>query len=189
VAGRRLDPDEDALWRKVTATVRPILRRPPVRPVVVPVADTGVAETPAKPRKPAGRIPPLREKPVVPAKSPPGPGETLDGGWDRRLARGAVAPDITIDLHGHTLASAHFALEEGLSRAVMEDARLMLLVTGRPPREREVDGSIRRGAIRAAVGDWLLGSGYAGRIAAVRNAHPRHGGAGALYIVFRRRRG
>ncbi|MDQ4088060.1 MAG: Smr/MutS family protein, partial [Pseudomonadota bacterium] len=24
--------------------------------------------------------------------------------------------------------------------------------------------------------------------AAVRNAHPRHGGAGALYIVLRRRR-
>jgi DNA-nicking Smr family endonuclease len=38
------------------------------------------------------------------------------------------------------------------------------------------------------VGDWLAASRHAGSIAAVRNAHPRHGGAGALYIVLRRRR-
>ena len=29
---------------------------------------------------------------------------------------------------------------------------------------------------------------HSGDIAAVRGAHPRHGGAGALYIVLRRRR-
>ena len=42
--------------------------------------------------------------------------------------------------------------------------------------------------IAAAIGDWLAGSRHAGRIAAVRGAHPRHGGAGALYIVLRRNR-
>jgi DNA-nicking Smr family endonuclease len=47
---------------------------------------------------------------------------------------------------------------------------------------------VKRGAIRAAVGDWLAASRHAGHIAAVRGAHPRHGGAGALYIVLRRRR-
>ncbi len=45
-----------------------------------------------------------------------------------------------------------------------------------------------RGASRAAGGDWLAASRHADQIAAVRNAHPRHGGAGALYIVLRRRR-
>jgi DNA-nicking Smr family endonuclease len=117
------------------------------------------------------------------------PGETLDGGWDRRLSRGLVAPDRTIDLHGHTLASAHDALDHALDRAVGEGARLILLVTGRPPRADDRGmGKPRRGAIRAAIGDWLAGSHHAGRIAAVRNAHPRHGGAGALYIVLRRNR-
>jgi DNA-nicking Smr family endonuclease len=38
------------------------------------------------------------------------------------------------------------------------------------------------------VGDWLAASRHAGDIAAVRNAHPRHGGGGALYIVLRRGR-
>lgn len=114
------------------------------------------------------------------------PGETLDGGWDRRLRRGLVSPERTIDLHGHTLASAHAALDQGLDRAIVDDVRTLLLVTGKPPREGSVPP--RRGAIRASIGDWLAGSRHASRIAAIRNAHPRHGGAGALYIILRRRK-
>ena len=116
------------------------------------------------------------------------PGETLDGGWDRRLRRGLVAPDSVIDLHGHTLASAHGALDHALDRAISDGDRLLLLVTGRPPRPQDGSDRPRRGLIRASIGDWLLGSRHAGRIAAVRNAHPRHGGAGALYVILRRRR-
>lgn len=97
--------------------------------------------------------------------------------------RGIVAPDRTVDLHGHTLTSAHSALDHALAQAIADDARLVLLITGKPPK-----GDERRGAIRAAIGDWLAGSRHAARIAAVRNAHPRHGGAGALYVILRRRR-
>ena len=65
---------------------------------------------------------------------------------------------------------------------------MLLLVTGKPPRP-ESERPHARGAIRAVVGDWLAGSRHAGAIAAVRGAHPRHGGSGALYIVLRRPRG
>ncbi|HWI85534.1 MAG TPA: Smr/MutS family protein [Sphingomonas sp.] len=111
--------------------------------------------------------------------------DTLDGGWDRRLRQGSVAPERTIDLHGHTLTSAQAALEQALARAVADDVRLLLVITGKPPRAEDK----RRGLIRASIGDWLGGSGYRDRIAAVRHAHPRHGGAGALYLILRRRRG
>ena len=57
--------------------------------------------------------------------------------------------------------------------------------TGTPPRA-ESERPHARGAIRAAVADWLAASRHADRIAAVRNAHPRHGGTGALYIVLKR---
>ena len=110
---------------------------------------------------------------------------TLDGSWDRRLTRGLAQPDASLDLHGHTLNSAHMLLDQGLERAIARGDRVLLLVTGKPPRP-ESERPHARGAIRAAVADWLATSRFADRIAAVRNAHPRHGGAGALYIVLRR---
>jgi len=106
------------------------------------------------------------------------PGTTLDGSWDRRLSRGLAQPDAILDLHGHNLATAYALLDERLARAISSGARLLLLITGKP----RAEGGEKRGAIRAAVGDWLAASRHAGDIAAVRNAHPRHGGAvGALH--------
>ena len=115
------------------------------------------------------------------------PGTTLDKSWDRRLGGGGVIPDRTIDLHGHTLASAHAALDRGLDAAIAHGDRVVLLVTGKPPRP-ESERPHARGAIRASIADWLHLSRHAGAIAAVRGAHPRHGGSGALYVVLRRRR-
>lgn len=188
VSGRRLSADEAALWTRVMASVRPIepARKRPVAPAIAPPAPPpGPAQMPrpAKPGAVARQDPP---RPV--ARSAPAVGITLDGGWDRKLSRGAVAPDRTIDLHGHNLDTAYRLLDGALNQAIGAGERVVLLVTGRPPRA----GSERphaRGAIRAAVGDWLAGSRHAGAIAAVGGAHPRHGGAGALYIVLRRPRG
>lgn len=170
---RPLAPDEAALWRQVVRGVRPMAGGAP-QPEAVVAAFTVVP--PLYPRP--------RELPVLAPSRQRGPGDTLDGGWDRRLARGLVQPDLTIDLHGHTLVAAHAALDAGLARGIANHARLILLVTGRPPRERG-DGS-RRGVIRGGIADWLAMSRFADRIAAVRGAHPRHGGAGALYLVLRR---
>lgn len=98
-----------------------------------------------------------------------------------------VFPDATVDLHGHTLHSAHDLLDAALSRSIAHGDRVVLLVTGKPPRA-ESERPHARGAIRAAVGDWLAASRHAGHIAAIRGAHPRHGGAGALYLILRRGR-
>ena len=183
MAGRRLGPDEAALWARVMANVRPI--EPGRLPAVVASAATSaVPVKPSKPTKMAVGAPSVPvPKPVT--KSRTAVGVTLDGGWDRKLSRGVVEPDCTIDLHGHTLDTAYRLLDGALAQAIAAGDRVILLVTGRPPRT----GSERphgRGAIRAAVGDWLNGSRHSGAIAAVRGAHPRHGGAGALYIVLRR---
>jgi DNA-nicking Smr family endonuclease len=130
--------------------------------------------------------PPARTPAPPPAPTRPAPGTTLDGGWDRRLSRGLVQPDLVVDLHGHNLAGAYDLLDRGLEQAVNGGARVLLLVTGKPP--QGTSRPAKRGAIRAAVGDWLAASRHSGNIAAVRGAHPRHGGSGALYIVLRRRR-
>ena len=182
MAGRRLTPEEAAIWQRVRASVRPIERRI--------VADATMADLVAGDMKPMkrvkGRVPVPLVSPVIP-KRPGPPANTLDGGWDKRLSRGAISPDRTIDLHGHTLAAAHAALDHGIADAIASGDRVILLVTGKPPRP-ESERPHARGAIRAAIGDWLAGSRHADRIAAIRGAHPRHGGTGALYVILRRPR-
>jgi DNA-nicking Smr family endonuclease len=174
---RRLDPEEAKLWARVVESVRPI------DGVALPAVPAEAATQEPDPPGPGRR----RGAPPSPSPRPPRkvPGETLDGSWDRRLGRGLVPPDATLDLHGHNLATAYDLLDRRLDEAIRTGARLLLLVTGKPPGPGRGAG---RGAIRAAVGDWLHASRHAGSIAAVRNAHPRHGGAGALYIVVRRSR-
>ena len=169
---RRLNAEEAALWRKVVETVRPLdgSALPPAPPEAAlprPVAKPAALSKPAPAR-------------------PKAPGTTLDASWDRRLSRGLVQPDFTVDLHGHNLATAYDLLDRKLAQGISHEARLILLVTGKPPSDDR--RPIARGAIRAAVGDWLAASRHAGAIAAVRAAHPRHGGQGALYIVLRRKR-
>jgi DNA-nicking Smr family endonuclease len=108
---------------------------------------------------------------------------TLDGSWDRRLSGGTLDPDRVVDLHGLNLDSAWRAIDDALDRAIARGERVVLLITGH---HRPGEPPIRRGAIRAAVHDWLAASRHAGDIAAVRAAHRRHGGGGSLYIVLRR---
>ncbi|MBO9622391.1 MAG: Smr/MutS family protein [Sphingomonas sp.] len=185
---RALAPEEAALWKRVIATVKPLASaRAPARP---PAPEEPAAPTPAARPEPVRPAPKPRRAaapaPIVPPrKEPP---QTLDASWDRKLGRGMVAPESSIDLHGHSLASAYDLLDRGLDAAIRRGDRVLLLITGKPPRP-ESERPHARGAIRAAVGDWLAASRHADRIAAVRGAHPRHGGTGALYIVLRRERG
>jgi len=177
---RRLSPEERALWLRFARTVRAVTPAP----VAAAEASQPVAAQPEKVVAPIAPPPP-RKGPRASAAS----ANTLDGSWDKRIGSGKIVPERTIDLHGHTLAGAHARLEAGLADAVRDGVRTILLVTGRPPRA----GTSRldlplRGIIRASVSDWLATSRHAGDIAAVRAAHPRHGGAGALYIVLRRQR-
>ncbi len=182
MAGRRLSAEEDALWRRVAATVRPIKPHPASQPIASDPARLA-SSAPLQPRPTPHHDSPA--KPIRPVVRTPG--ITLDGSWDRRLASGAIVPDASIDLHGYNLEAAHQRLDAALDRAIRQGDRVLLLITGRPPRP-ESERPHARGRIRAAIGDWLAASRHADRIAAIRGAHPRHGGAGALYIILRRDR-
>jgi DNA-nicking Smr family endonuclease len=192
---RSLSPDEAALWVRVMSGVRPIARRvAEPAPSLAQGAPKPKAPPPPAPMPKASRSMVPAAKPISPTRpaaaarvQPPIVANTLDGSWDRRLSRGLVSPDRTVDLHGHTLASAYDMLDAALSAAIRAGDRTILLVTGKPPRPAS-ERPHARGAIRAATGDWLAGSRHSSAIAAVRAAHPRHGGAGALYIVLKRPR-
>lgn len=187
-APRGLSADEAALWAQLAATVTPL--NPP-RKGEGEQAKLGGGVPPTAPviRPPVskikGRVPPPRPAPS-PAPAPPSaPG--LDSHWERRLARTSTAPDFTLDLHGCTLDQAHRRLDDGLLQAKAMGARLVLLITGKPRPVHAADRGEQRGAIRAKILDWLAAGPHGSDIAAVRPAHRRHGGEGALYLVLRRR--
>jgi DNA-nicking Smr family endonuclease len=137
-----------------------------------------------------GRVPPPKSDPVpMPTPVRPLTAGGLDSSWDRKLTRGPLQPDVTIDLHGLTLSMAYDRLNGGIAQALAMGARVILLIAGkhRPVPENDLRGE-KRGAIRAKLLDWLAASPHAGRIASVRPAQPRHGGDGAVYIVLRKAR-
>lgn len=169
---RSLSPEEAELWARVASTIRPLSRE-----------KIASQPTEIQSKAPLKRAPSARRS--APALPPPpvAPGPGLDGAWDRRLSKGSVEPDRVLDLHGMSLDSAWRAIDLGLERAIARGERVVLLITGH---HRPGEPPIRRGAIRAAIDDWLAASRHAGRIAAVRGAHRRHGGGGSLYIILRR---
>jgi DNA-nicking Smr family endonuclease len=172
---RALNADEAELWARVTATIRPLSREPlktspaPEKPAVQ------TAVVPARKPSPVAKLAHVSVRPT--------PGTTLDGTWDRKLRSGSIQPDRIVDLHGLNLDGAWQAIDTALERAESAGDRVILLITGH---HRPGEPPVQRGRIRAAVHDWLAVSRHAGRIAAVRGAHPRHGGGGSLYIVLRR---
>lgn len=190
---RKLSREEAQLWAQVARTVKPIGGRKDPSPVgevaAAPTADSGGSRPAPRPLRPAfgGPLPPKGEtlKQVQPRQLTQ---HGLDASWDKKLARATLHPDFTLDLHGHSLDAAHARLDHGLAQAIALGARLVLVITGLPRPVEAADRGQRRGAIRAKIMDWIELGPHASRIAAVRPAHRRHGGAGALYLVMKKPR-
>ena len=185
---RGLSAEEQAAWAKLAQSVTPMAGRimpglpdkqsaakAPTRPVLKPVARAR-SKPPVAARKTA--TPPPARRPFA---------SELDSHWNRKLKSGQIAPDYTLDLHGHTLDGAYERIMSGIDQARAMDARLVLVIAGRERPVDPADRQHRRGAIRAKLLDWLAASRHAESIAVVRRAHIRHGGEGALYLVLRRR--
>lgn len=188
---RGLLPDEAELWGRVARTVTPLRRVSRKLAEIDPVMAAPLEPAPAP--KPAakvkGRVPPPPPPPVAaPERQRPLDRHGLDGSWEKKLARGEVHPDFTLDLHGHGLDAAYARLDHGLAQALAMGARVVLVITGKPRPVEAADRGERRGAIRAKLLDWLAHGSHAHRIASVRGAHRKHGGAGAVYVILKRTR-
>lgn len=189
---RGLTTGEQAAWAHLASSVKPLPGKkrpdPPTLPKVAapapakPLAASKPAKPVVKPRLP------LHPR-VAPGGPPPRTGEDpgLDSHWDRRMKAGRLEPDLTLDLHGHTLDTAYDRVMTALDQARMMGARVVLVVAGRERPVDPADRMAKRGAIRAKLLDWLAASRHSDAITAVRRAHIRHGGEGALYLILKRR--
>jgi DNA-nicking Smr family endonuclease len=106
-----------------------------------------------------------------------------------RLARGGVAIDARIDLHGMTQQAAHGRLVRYLREAQARGHRIVLVITGKGrPLGDNGDGEVR-GVLRRAVPMWLSAAEMRPFVVGFGEAAPPHGGSGALYVRIRRPKG
>lgn len=195
---RGLSPGEQAAWARLAQSVTPLPGRkapdtqpqqpqlPPATPAATATGAGKTANHSGFPGKAGRKAPQASQVPPTPPRQPMD--GTLDSGWDRRMKAGRLVPDLTLDLHDHSLDAAYARIMAGLDQAQMMRARVVLVIAGRERPVDPADRSARRGAIRAKLLDWLAASHHAGIIAAVRKAHIRHGGEGALYLILKRPR-
>jgi DNA-nicking Smr family endonuclease len=155
--------DDAARWRDAVRGVSPLERR---HLPALPESGAAAAKDGA-PRR--------RGTPSTPDRF-----AGIDRGSAQRLKRGLRPIEARLDLHGMTQAEAHRALAEFVRAASAAGRRSLLVITGR--------GTDRPGVLRSAVPRWLDEGELRQRILAVAAARPRHGGAGALYVLLRRRR-
>jgi len=189
MAERRRTPSEEELrlWREAMRDARPLGRgrRQPkaAAPAPAPEAPPPAAAAPAVlapalppalPRLPRPALPPL----VVGDKA------GLDRRTDERLRRGRMEIDGRLDLHGMTQGEAHDALSAYVARAHREGRRVLLVITGKG--KDDLTGN--RGVLRSAVPRWLAEAPMRPYVLAVRQAQLHHGGAGALYVLLKRKR-
>lgn len=118
----------------------------------------------------------------------------VDGRTEERLRKGQIEPEARLDLHGYTENAAHDALLNFLRGAEQRGHRMIIVVTGKgaerdphAPFDLELDRK-PRGLLKTLVPRWLAEPAFARFVAAVRQAHRRHGGEGALYVYLRKSR-
>jgi DNA-nicking Smr family endonuclease len=174
--GRRLSPEDIALWDGVARSVRPLRKR--VRPIE-PDAD---AVQPPDPPEPPKRAAPASSPvaPPPPPKKSPTPA-VLDRKTRQKIVRGRESIDARLDLHGHTQAEAHDALLRFLRRTQAKGGRVALVITGKGGRS-DTD----RGVLKRAVPLWLALPEFRMMVVGFDVAATSHGGEGALYVRLRR---
>lgn len=185
--GRRAPTHEELqLWQKVTDMVAPLDERR-TKPAVTATDAAGknkdkqkaLRQTPPEPRPPA--------TPPTPKPQPPPALASIDRRTRGRIARGTVAIDARIDLHGMTQEGAERRLKRFLTEAQGDGAKLVLVITGKGKPGRGFSGE-ERGVLRRVVPMWLASADLRPLVVGFDEAGPGHGGGGALYVRMRRAR-
>jgi len=175
------------LWAEVKRTVTPLrpeamldledepLPLPAVKPP--PVFDKGA-------RWQGAALPSYQ--PPVNGKRRTEPGQVIEPRMKRRLMRGQIEIDGTIDLHGMRRAEAHVALTRFVLARAERGDRTLLVITGKGLKKTDDLQILDRGVLRSMLPLWLSEPALAPLIAGWNVAAQSHGGEGAFYVRLRR---
>jgi DNA-nicking Smr family endonuclease len=186
-----LSDDDAALWAEVMRDARALdpaaRRRSADQPTMPKSAPPPTESASSRPSPKTAPPPPVRNTPA-----PPTPGTGTDGRTQSRLRRGQIEIDARIDLHGQTQQQARPALESFLANSAARGHRCVLVITGKgSARDDDAPGFMpdrARGVLREQVPRWLALAPLAQHVVTWQPAARQHGGAGALYVLVRRKK-
>jgi DNA-nicking Smr family endonuclease len=182
----RAADDDDVLWQRVTVDVTPLRahRKTKTIPTKTSAASSetpqGTQDRRSSAKEPP-RLRPIAEPLPIPSKKPidirHGESAGIDSHTKRRLFRGEVPINRRLDLHGLTAARAQTRLENFIQQAAHDGCRCVLVITGKGA-----------GILQGHVPGWLKRPPLSPVVLALAEARPADGGAGAFYVLLRRRR-
>ncbi|MGX6649188.1 Smr/MutS family protein [Maricaulaceae bacterium MS644] len=186
---RPLSPEERDLWRRVAKAVNPLdaARAKRLDDIAPPSSDPRPkpADSPLK----TGPINRLARREPERVKIP------ADRSTEKKVRRGHLEVEARIDLHGLTSARARSDLLGFLRRAQGNGMRQVLVITGKGAGARAQDQ--RRfepwasdapplpGVLRRSFTQWMTDPAFAPLVSGYAQAHRRHGGSGAFYVMVR----
>lgn len=192
----RLTAEDHKLWDFVTASVKPLS----VKPLITKPNKISGPDKTRKPgesrssdriqQKETSRLEALLPVFGMKPADTPKQQDFVQGGIDRRTAdrlrRGAMAIEARLDLHGLHQGEAQAALTRFLLGAYDSGHRCVLVITGKGSRSLLSD--TEGGVLRRTLPVWLGMSPLASIVLLHSTARAKDGGAGAFYILLRRRR-
>jgi DNA-nicking Smr family endonuclease len=105
----------------------------------------------------------------------------LDSHVFQKLKNGRLSCEAHIDLHGLTAEQAGFALIDFIRDQYLKGSRCVLVVHG-----RGMNSPAGRSVLKHEVQRWLTRDPLRRVVLAFVTAMPRHGGAGAIYVLLRK---
>ena len=180
-----MSPEDRELWGKVVRTLTP-LDAERARDLEQELAKA-VEEAPVKPADKPKTATAIKAPPAARPPKAPLPLHQLEHRYRRKVVRGVKAIDARIDLHGLTQYQAHERLRGFLYQAQSRRHQIVLVITGKGGGETRAYMD-ERGVLRRMVPQWLAMPDMRSVVLGYEEAHPSHGGAGALYVRIRKRR-
>lgn len=173
------------LWTEVKRTINPLRPEPEIEEPLPPPVQPDPKPTATRPVWNGPTLPAYRP-PGLPGKPRTEPGRVIEPRMKRRLMRGQIDIDGTIDLHGMRQSEAHAALRRFIAARVARGDRTVLVITGKGLKKLDDLTIVDRGVLRTMLPIWLSEPGLAPLVAGWDISAQGHGGEGAFYVRLRR---
>jgi DNA-nicking Smr family endonuclease len=182
--GRKGEPPDFHLWTEVTKSVSPLPRRRVLETIEADVPAAPVA----RPRSAVRRPPAFPSYQAPPQRNGPEIRPHIEPKMRRKLMRGRIEIDGTLDLHGMRQNEARSALNRFLVSRWSRGDRTILVITGKGLKKLDDAGTqiIERGVLRSMLPTWLSEPGLAPIVAGWDHSAQMHGGEGAFYVRLKR---